>query len=75
VQERVQQPDQPAVGGREELLEAPAAALTHRWLLICGGTPLSRHKRGGGSLSPWTIFDSLLVSVTVVCLVLASLAA
>ena len=25
VQERVQQPDQPAIGGREELLEAPVA--------------------------------------------------
>ena len=45
VQERVQQPDQPAIAGREELLEAPVAALAYRWLLVCGGTPLSRHRR------------------------------
>jgi hypothetical protein len=33
VQEGEQQPDQPAVGGREERLEAPAA-LAQRWLLV-----------------------------------------
>jgi hypothetical protein len=50
VQEREQQPDQPGVGGREELLKARiaarVAALAYRLTPGIGGTPLSRPSPG-----------------------------
>jgi hypothetical protein len=46
-----QQPDQPPIGGREEIPEAQVAALTHGLAPVRGGTTIWPHTTAG-SIDP-----------------------